>query len=285
MNWLRGNFFARKLAPTDGTPRKGRSELAREHHSPYNAGFTLIEMIIVILLLGIIGAMGGELISTAFKGFSDTDARMELFEEGKLALMRMEREIHIALPNAVRINGDGIEFGVIDENVMAYNGTTNVFGQYTEASVPGRKITDQTGGLPKDTLVSIYNISWDVFFYGSRIYKVTNNNTNLMTLDRFIVTDSPYRRYYAVRPAAVRFSVSSGVLSRSTATVTAGGKLGDFGGEQTLAQNIKNSGELPFFTYSPGTSTRNSVVTINFTLSNGEESVNFHKEVQVRNVP
>ncbi|MDR9502278.1 MAG: type II secretion system protein, partial [Desulfurivibrionaceae bacterium] len=66
-------------------------------------GFTLIEIITVIVLLGIIGVMGSEVITTSFKGFSETDARMELFEEGKLALMRMEREIHHMVPNAVTV--------------------------------------------------------------------------------------------------------------------------------------------------------------------------------------
>jgi MSHA biogenesis protein MshO len=247
-------------------------------------GFTLIEMIMVILLLGIIGAMGGDIISTAFKGFSDTDARMELFEEGKLALMRMEREIHIAVPNAVRVTGDGIEFGVIDENAM-----TGVFGQYTEASpTGGTTITDRTAGLPDTTLVSIYNSSWNEFAVAasSRVYRVVSG-TNPMTLDRDIGPSSPYGRYYAVRPKAVRFSVASGVLSRSTATVMAGGDLGAFDTPYPLARNITQSGALPFFTYTAGTSSRNSVVTIHFTISspNGSETVNFHKEVQVRNVP
>jgi MSHA biogenesis protein MshO len=258
---------------------KFEDNLARQQH----AGFTLIEMIMVILLLGIIGVMGGEMISAAFKGFSDTDARMEIFEEGKLVLMRMEREIHIALPNAVYIDGDTIEIGVIDENAM-----TGVFGQYTEASpTGGTTITDRTASLPENTLVSIYNTSWNDFAVAanSRVYQVRSSGINPMTLDRNIGTASPYGRYYAVRPEAVRFAVASGVLTRSTATVTVGGDLGAFGGAQILAKNITQNGTLPFFTYNAGTSTRNSVVIIHFTISNGAETVNFHKVIQVRNVP
>jgi hypothetical protein len=227
--------------------------------------------------------MGGEMISAAFKGFSDTDARMEIFEEGKLVLMRMEREIHIALPNAVYIDGDTIEIGVIDENAM-----TGVFGQYTEASpTGGTTITDRTASLPENTLVSIYNTSWNDFAVAanSRVYQVRSSGINPMTLDRNIGTASPYGRYYAVRPEAVRFAVASGVLTRSTATVTVGGDLGAFGGAQILAKNITQNGTLPFFTYNAGTSTRNSVVIIHFTISNGAETVNFHKVIQVRNVP
>lgn len=244
-------------------------------------GFTLMELIIVIVLLGIVGAMGAGFISAAFRGFFDADVRMEMYEEGKSAMVRMEREIHIALPNAVQINGNGIEFGVIDENAMA-----GVFGQYTEAHPSGgTTITDRTAGLPLGTLISMYNTEWAIFSNGSRTYRVASNGANPMTLDRNIGAASPYQRFYAVRPTAVRFSVAGTTLSRSTAAVNVGAALGAFGGAQTLARNIIPSGALPFFTYDPGTSTRNSVVSIHFAIQRNGETVNFHKEIQVRNVP
>ncbi|MCX5875363.1 MAG: hypothetical protein NT087_03505 [Deltaproteobacteria bacterium] len=53
-----------------------------------------------------------------------------------------------------------------------------------------------------------------------------------------------------------------------------------------MAKDVYQDG-LPFFTYEPGTSTRNSVVVIHFKIQRPEtgETVNFHKEVQIRNVP
>ncbi|MFA6900532.1 MAG: prepilin-type N-terminal cleavage/methylation domain-containing protein [Desulfurivibrionaceae bacterium] len=277
-------------------------------------GFTMMELIIVIVLLGIIGAMGAEFISQAFKGFFDTDIRMEMYEEGKAALVRMEREIHIAVPNAVKplYNGietdtcdettpcNGIKFGVIDDNAMA-----GVFGQYTEARpTDGATITDRSAPLPATTLISIYNTTWEDFALtaDNRVYSVITPATppldpNTMTLDRNIVSASPYGRYYAVRPEAVSFSVGGGSLLRSTTAVTAGNALSTiFTNQQTLAQNVQPAidpskiapnNKLPYFTYEPGTSTRNSVVSIHFAISspNGEETVNFHKEVQIRNVP
>ena len=78
-----------------------------------NLGFTIIELIVVMVVLGVLGVMGAGFISESFRGFQDTDVRMQIFEEGKTTLFRMERELHIALPNAIDISGNTISFGVI----------------------------------------------------------------------------------------------------------------------------------------------------------------------------
>ncbi|MFZ5774325.1 MAG: PulJ/GspJ family protein [Thermodesulfobacteriota bacterium] len=250
------------------------------HTSP--SGFTLMELIIVMVVLGVLGTMGAEFISRAFEGFHQTDRRMEIYEEGKAALVRMEREIHIALPNAIQVNGNGVELGMIDENGMA-----GVFGQYTELAPVGTStITDRIAGLPNGALVSIHNTGWAEFADGSRVYRVTSAGTNPMTLDRAITMASPYQRFFVVRAEAIRFAVdNNGTLMRETAQVNVAAALGAFSAAQPLASNVIQADGRPFFTYDPGTSTRNGVVAIHFAISRGNETVTFHKEVQVRNVP
>lgn len=257
-----------------------------KQHGKKQDGFTLIELIIVIVLLGIMGAMGAGFISEAFKGFFDTNARLEIYEEGKTALMRMEREIHIAVPNAIEVStathpGDTISLGVIDENAMA-----GIFGQYLEKHPTGTNIiTDRQTSLSDNSLISIYNTSWDDFAGGSRVYRINGVNS----VSEIIGPASPYGRFYYVRDKAIRFEVSpSGTLQRRTAEVNEDGvDLAGFNSspQYPLAKHVSQITGLPFFTYVPGTSTRNSLLIIHFAISSKNETVNFHKEVQIHNVP
>lgn len=75
-------------------------------------GFTLIEAIIVIVLLGILGAIVAVFIRMPVQGYVDSVARAELSDAADLALRRMARDLRLALPNSIRVNGakNSIEF-------------------------------------------------------------------------------------------------------------------------------------------------------------------------------
>ncbi|MBI2970389.1 MAG: type II secretion system protein [Gammaproteobacteria bacterium] len=68
-----------------------------------NAGFTLIELIVVITLTGIVALLVGRNIGRPVEGFVDLGRRAELVDIAELALQRLSREIRLALPNSVRL--------------------------------------------------------------------------------------------------------------------------------------------------------------------------------------
>lgn len=71
------------------------------------AGFTLIELVMVIVLIGIIGAMVSSFIRAPVEGYLATARRAELADITDTAMRRMARDIHLALPNTVRNSSDG----------------------------------------------------------------------------------------------------------------------------------------------------------------------------------
>lgn len=71
-------------------------------------GFTLVEMVMTIVLLGIIAGVLVPFITQATNAYVDTSARSELTARGRLALERLAKEIRHVVPNTVQELGGGI---------------------------------------------------------------------------------------------------------------------------------------------------------------------------------
>jgi MSHA biogenesis protein MshO len=75
-------------------------------------GFTLVEAIIVIVIVGVLSAVVAVFIRAPVQGYADSVGRAELTDQADLAMQRMGRDLRRALPNSVTVNGDGsaVEF-------------------------------------------------------------------------------------------------------------------------------------------------------------------------------
>jgi len=74
-------------------------------------GFTMIEAIVVIVIIGVLAAIVAVFIRAPILGYRDAVDRAEITDQADLALRRIARDIRLALPNSVRVlNGNALEF-------------------------------------------------------------------------------------------------------------------------------------------------------------------------------
>jgi MSHA biogenesis protein MshO len=95
-----------------------------------HSGFTLVEMIIVIVITGIIGGIVAIFIRAPVQGYMDSARRAELTDIADTAMRRMARDVRTAVPNSMRTLGCG--------------GTPCV--EFLPTKDGGRYRADQTGG-------------------------------------------------------------------------------------------------------------------------------------------
>ncbi len=72
---------------------------ARRRHA---RGFTLVELLVVITLMGVMASLGATFVGRIVSGMQDTRARLNIAQSADAALARMSDELSASLPNSVR---------------------------------------------------------------------------------------------------------------------------------------------------------------------------------------
>lgn len=96
-------------------------------HLRRQRAFTLVEMVVVIVITGIVAGMVAVFIRLPVQGYADSVARAELADLADTASRRIARDLRLALPNSVRIGGNGRYLELL---------LTNAGGRYLSDSDP-----------------------------------------------------------------------------------------------------------------------------------------------------
>jgi MSHA biogenesis protein MshO len=258
-------------------------------------GFTLIELVVTIVLIGILGTGISSFIGNTTKGMIDTAERSQVANIAWVVSEQLSRHLRHALPNSVRISSDKscIEY------IPIYSGSDYISAPVTVSAsqfevvpfsnVPGGfNFTAQPlrVAIYPETLSGLYNLNASSVI-SSVVSQLTAGATaNAMNLQlsathRF-PTDSPGKRLFLVEQP-VMFCFLAGLLYR----------YDDYGFNSSFSTSGLNNQRVygasvsqGQFTYTPGSLKRNAVVNIRFTVSgkNGLQQV-VNQEVQIRNVP
>ena len=125
-------------------------------------GFTLIEMVIVIVIAGIIASVTAGFIATAMRGYLDQDRRATLVDIADTALTRVTRDVRRALPNSVRVADNAGGSGRVTCNQPGQVCTVEfldvVDGGRYRAKPPGPALPFNRSSATFDVLGGLYNL-------------------------------------------------------------------------------------------------------------------------------
>ena len=286
--------------------------MPRVRNSVRDRGFTLIEMIVVIVLTSIIASAVAVFIRLPVQGYVDTARRAEMSDEADTALRRLGRDLRLALPNSVRVTDSGatIEIlltkiggryriaseGTATADALDFSASDTLFDQLGPLSV----LTGQSITVNSDSVV-IYNLGPGVVsadaYNGLNRSRITGLPGGAMANERRIQIDpilfpldSPGNRFQVIE-GPVSYVCANGNLTRYwgyaiTPTQQSGATLAASTASRALAaSNVAPGPTSCTFVYAPGVTERAGLVALTLALTRGVESVRLYHEVHVSNVP
>lgn len=285
-----------------------------KHMTRSHRGFTLVEMVMVIVIIGIISGMVAVFIRAPVQGYFDLETRAGLTDAADTAMRRMGRDMRLALPNSVRsAAANCVEF------------LPTISGGRYRAELPGNVLNfvsaptaafdfDVMGIMPVVPAAGDHMVIYNLGIPGANAYDGNNRAAiTSVTLAGGVVTqirlpantlfpfESPGKRFHVI-PNAER-AVS--YVCRNAGTDAAGNGTGtvfrvsNYGfvptppnpanlvcqatpaGTPVLVQNVSACA----FNYAQLVNDQNSLVTMQLSLTRNNETVNLIHEIHVSNVP
>lgn len=269
-----------------------------KHRQHGEKGFTLVELITVIVLVGILGTMSVAFITKPIEGYMALSRRAELVDAADNALRRMQRDIRQALPNSVRIGAGGLSLEILhtsDGGRYRGQGPGDVLDFSNPADVAFDVLGDLQAAPPAGSELVIYNLSATAS--SGNAYQ--NPADNRFTINsgassvghlQFVPKvpaasfprSSPYQRFFVVDgPVSYVCDPAAHTLTRYDGYAIA--PVPTLGAGALVTRHVQSCN----FTYQPGTSQRAGLVTLNLTLEDAPsaERVTLLEQVHVLNSP
>ncbi len=286
------------------------------------AGFSLIELIVVVVLLGVLASGAGLLITNPIEAYEAQVRRQQLVDQGEMALRQIARDVRRALPNSIRIIavGAGTALEMIntvdgaryrDEEGGIYSGAAPVGPSYVldfanpDASFNLLGKLNNPLEFDSGNRLVIYSTSPNIYAEAVDIDNqgiITPAGISLgllglgagLELEDQITLDTPFL-FTQQSPGQRIFFVDSSI---SYICDPAGSQILRYAGYGFRATQPTAPADFGVasgkvvsalagcsFNYSAGSAQRGGILTIEITISDHGESVNLLHQVHVANVP
>lgn len=268
-------------------------------------GFTLVEMVTVILILGILVVGVSSFIIFGTRIFVESSSVDQVLSQSRFAVERMTRELRSALPNSVRLNSDSLTYQCV-EFVPIEASTTYLTMPIIPAAAAssGIVILDNTASA-----IRVNQFAWiyplvDADVYSSARQKRAQVKTiaisgNQVTLTftaptRFAEASPRQRIYFGSSPVSYCFEKGASgndlqivryagynfnTVQPNPATMGTGVLMA-----QSVANRLDNSNDLPLI-LTPSSLVNNAMVHLQPRFNVNGETFQYRHQVQVINVP
>lgn len=267
-----------------------------------NKGFTLVELVIVIVLLGILSVGISGFISMGTQIFVDVKNRSSLISSARFAIERVNRDLRSALPNSIRVSttatGQCVEFIPI----IAAASYIDIPAEPNDNVTKPIKVID-FGNDEREKLINSGNdITVAVYpLDESEVYGV--NPSKIRVLENFAIDtvndpeweitfnndvlfeeDSPSSTLFFIESAASYCVVGNELRRDNNTNDSTLGVL--MANNLALDFSLDSEGNTLFpFTLTADSQFRNSTVLFVLTLEQNDETVVFNNEIHIPNAP
>ncbi|HFK2925983.1 PilW family protein [Aeromonas hydrophila] len=251
-------------------------------------GFTLVELVMVILLLGVMATFSSQFIGIGTQIYGDASRREQLMSDARFALERLNRELRDAVPGSVRIEDE--TGNPLDQGVCLRFWPIATASRYLGSAASAGLTIVVPDVLPREEDEAIvYPLADPALnleqgcLHGKCVARIISVGSPVsgalpLTVDGSFARESPGQRIYFSRQQ-VRYCVTNAVLTRASAAIGADISLGT---SALMAEHIRPA---PYYFYLEPAAFSQSEVGLRLELEQRGERVLFNHKLETLNVP